>query len=257
MLLPGADGPPPEIGLDLKADGTTVTGTITGPPVTIRDGHVEGDTLTLNLNNANGQSATLTGQMSDGGIVFRAVGLTPQPIHFVAVQDTRNSTGSITDAAYMQQLLKRFRVPGVSVAVIKDFKDPLAEAYGVADAETGRAGDDRARCSRRRRSASRWRRWRRCGCAGRPASRSTTTSTPSSSRGSVPAAAFTGEQPVTPRSLMSHTSGADDGFGFPGYAPDAPRPTLVQILDGAKPSNVGAVASARRRSPASSTRAAG
>ena len=26
-----------ELGLDLKADGTTVTGTITGPPVTIRD----------------------------------------------------------------------------------------------------------------------------------------------------------------------------------------------------------------------------
>ncbi|MGA2577897.1 MAG: serine hydrolase [Bryobacteraceae bacterium] len=44
---------------------------------------------------------------------------------------------------------------------------------------------------------------------------------------------------------MSHTSGADDGFGFPGYDPSAPRPTVVQILDGKAPSNVGAVLFAR------------
>jgi CubicO group peptidase (beta-lactamase class C family) len=46
---------------------------------------------------------------------------------------------------------------------------------------------------------------------------------------------------VTPRALFSHTSGSDDGFGFPGYDPTAPRPTLVQILAGEKPSNVGSV----------------
>ncbi|MGH6718838.1 MAG: serine hydrolase domain-containing protein, partial [Alphaproteobacteria bacterium] len=44
---------------------------------------------------------------------------------------------------------------------------------------------------------------------------------------------------------MSHTSGADDGFGFPGYEPAASRPGVAQILDGQPPSNVGRVTFAR------------
>jgi CubicO group peptidase (beta-lactamase class C family) len=58
----------------------------------------------------------------------------------------------------------------------------------------------------------------------------------------VPDGPFTKERAVTPRTLMSHTSGTGDGFGFPGYAPGAPLPTISQILDGVQPpSNLRAV----------------
>ena len=35
--------------------------------------------------------------------------------------------------------MRRFRVPGVSVAVIKDFQIHWAKGYGVADVSSGRA----------------------------------------------------------------------------------------------------------------------
>ena len=57
----------------------------------------------------------------------------------------------------------------------------------------------------------------------------------------LPDSKFTAERPVTPRTLLSHTSGLGDGFGFPGYDPSDALPTTVQILDGNAPSNVGPV----------------
>jgi CubicO group peptidase (beta-lactamase class C family) len=41
--------------------------------------------------------------------------------------------------------------------------------------------------------------------------------------------------------LMSCTSEMGDGYGFPGYAPGVPLPTLPQILDGLPPSNLRAI----------------
>ena len=56
----------------------------------------------------------------------------------------------------------------------------------------------------------------------------------------VPTNAFTARQPVTVRELLSHTAGLTV-HGFPGYAVDEPRPTLVQVLDGAPPTNTPAI----------------
>lgn len=56
----------------------------------------------------------------------------------------------------------------------------------------------------------------------------------------VPANAFTARQPVTVRELLSHTAGLTV-HGFPGYAVDESRPTLVQVLDGTPPTNTAAI----------------
>jgi CubicO group peptidase (beta-lactamase class C family) len=240
LLIP--DGGQAEIGFDLKADGATVTGTITGPPVTIREGRIDGNTLILNLNNANGQPTALTGQISGNDIVFTAVGMAPQPLHFTAVRDLRAAApaGSIADAAFMAGLLKQFNVPGVSIAVIQDFKVVAALAYGVADVETGTPVTPNTMFQ----AAS----------ISKPVAAMASLKAVQDGKFTLdqnintilkswklPEGEFTKGGPVTPRSLMSHVSGTGDGFGFPGYALRDPLPTLPQILDGTKPSNLRAV----------------
>ena len=56
----------------------------------------------------------------------------------------------------------------------------------------------------------------------------------------VPENRFTATEKVTLRRIVSHTAGLTV-HGFPGYEPSAPTPTVVQVLDGAKPANTAAV----------------
>ncbi len=56
----------------------------------------------------------------------------------------------------------------------------------------------------------------------------------------VPENDLTREKKVTLRRLLSHTAGLTV-HGFPGYAIDDKIPTLVQVLDGAKPANTAPV----------------
>lgn len=144
----------------------------------------------------------------------------------------------------LDELLARANTPGISVAVIHDFAVHWARGYGVADAATGRRVDARTRFQ----AASISKpvtalAVMRLVQDGKFALDDDINATLRSWR--VPDSELTRTQKVTWRSLLSHTSGADDGFGFPGYNPDAPRPTLVQILKGEGPTNVKAVTFAR------------
>jgi CubicO group peptidase (beta-lactamase class C family) len=144
----------------------------------------------------------------------------------------------------LAEVMARANVPGVSVAVVRDFQIHWAKGYGVADVATRRPVDVDTRFQ----AAS----------ISKPLTAMAALRLAQDGRLSldgdvnalleswkVPQGEHNRAQPVTPRSLFSHTSGADDGFGFPGYDPSLPRPTLVQILNGEKPSNVGVVTFAR------------
>ena len=56
----------------------------------------------------------------------------------------------------------------------------------------------------------------------------------------LPDAPVAGGKTVTLRELLTHTGGTTV-HGFPGYATDAPVPTLVQVLNGEKPANTAAI----------------
>ncbi|MBX7200002.1 MAG: beta-lactamase family protein [Rhodospirillaceae bacterium] len=142
------------------------------------------------------------------------------------------------DGDSMDQLLAHFRVPGVSMAVIQDFRIAWAKAWGVTDVKTGA----HVRTDTMFQAAS----------ISKPVTAMATLKAVQDGKfgldqdintilksWKLPMEKFPGA--VTPRMLMSHTSGLGDGFGFPGYAPGAPRPTLLQVLDGAQPSVLGPV----------------
>ena len=231
------DGPPREFAFDFKTEGATITGSILD--LVIREGRFEGDNITLAAANPGTKDqASFTGQVHDDEIVFRAVGLLPTPFHFVARRDTRTAvTGSVSDAKVMDQLLKQFNVPGVSIAIIKDFKVAETFVYGVADAESGAPVTPDTMFQ----AAS----------ISKPVAAMVSLKAIQDGRfgldqdintilksWKLPDDGLTNERKVTPRMLMSHTSGTGDAFGFPGYEPSEPLPTIPQILDGAKPSNL-------------------
>jgi len=56
----------------------------------------------------------------------------------------------------------------------------------------------------------------------------------------IPENTFTEEHPVTLRELLTHSAGVTV-HGFPGYASDAPIPTLTQVLNGTPPANSPAI----------------
>jgi len=147
-----------------------------------------------------------------------------------------NGLGELT----IQELMDRFNVPGVSVAVIKDFEIHWARGYGVADVETGTLVDPETM-------------FQAASISKPVAAMAVLKAVQDGLFGldddindiltswTLDGGEFTRDRSVTPRSLTSHTSGLGDAFGFPGYDPADPIPTPVQVLDGHELSNVGPV----------------
>jgi CubicO group peptidase (beta-lactamase class C family) len=159
-----------------------------------------------------------------------------------AAQDSSPFIAAVESAQplTLQQVMARLHVPGVSIAVIHNFRIAWAKSWGVADVETG------------------------VPATNEPLYQAASISKPVAAMASLraiqegrfgldqdintilqswklPDNPFHGGMFVTPRTLMSHTSGTIDGFGFDGYAPGTPLPTVIRILDGVPPSKQGPV----------------
>ncbi len=135
----------------------------------------------------------------------------------------------------LEDLMKLYKVPGMSVAVIDNFKIVWAKGYGVNEAGSAtpvtvhtlfQAGSiskpvaatgslylvEQGKLSLDENVNLKLKSWQ------------------------VPDNDFTKDQKVTLRRLVSHSAGLTV-HGFPGYAVGSPIPTLVQIFNGEPPAN--------------------
>ncbi|MGO9518191.1 MAG: serine hydrolase [Candidatus Korobacteraceae bacterium] len=139
----------------------------------------------------------------------------------------------------LQQLMDVLKVPGLSVAVVDDFKIVWAKPYGVTEAGT----TNPVTTTTLFQAASISKVVSATGALylvehgklslDEDVNKELTT-------WKVPENEFTATQKVTLRRLMSHNAGTTV-HGFPGYAVGEPLPTVVQILNGEKPANTAPV----------------
>lgn len=139
----------------------------------------------------------------------------------------------------IEERLRQHKVPGASVAVIRDFKVEWARVYGVRDAGTREPVTERTLFQ--------------AGSISKPVAAMTVLKKVEQGRLSLdedvnaklvswklPGNEFTAKRKVTLAHLLSHTAGLTV-HGFPGYAAGEPLPTVPQVLDGAPPANTAPV----------------
>jgi CubicO group peptidase (beta-lactamase class C family) len=135
----------------------------------------------------------------------------------------------------LQKLMEVYKVPGLSVAVIDNFRIVWAKGYGVTEAGSPTPVTTKTLFQ--------------AGSISKPVAATGALTLVEHGKLSldedvnrklvswkVPENEFTKDQKVTLRRLMSHSAGLTV-HGFPGYAVDQPIPTLVQIFNGEKPAN--------------------
>jgi CubicO group peptidase (beta-lactamase class C family) len=135
----------------------------------------------------------------------------------------------------LQTLMQTLHIPGLSVAVIDNFQIVWAKGYGVTESGshtpvTAKTLFQAASISKTVTAVAALRLVEQGKLSLDEDVNKKLTSW------KVPENDFTKDQKVTLRRIMSHSGGLTV-HGFPGYATDAPIPTLVQILNGEKPAN--------------------
>jgi CubicO group peptidase (beta-lactamase class C family) len=149
----------------------------------------------------------------------------PQSVddYILAVERPLNGDGEELDSLTLPELMDEFNVPGVSLAIISDFAVHWAKSYGIADVESGAE----VNTSTLFQAASISKPVVAMAVLKAVENGDFTLDTNINeilTSWRLPDSRFTAEQPVTPRSLTSHTSGLGE-----------------QILNGEAPSNVGPV----------------
>lgn len=143
------------------------------------------------------------------------------------------------DPYTIPDIMKQLHVPGVSIAVERDFQVYWTKSYGTADVATGKeiTSETLFQAASISKPVTAFAVLRAVDAGKVSLDQNVNTYL---KNWKVPQNQYT-SRGITLRALLSHTSGTGDGFGFPGYDPSAPLPTLAQILDGKPPSNVGPV----------------
>ena len=139
----------------------------------------------------------------------------------------------------LAELMKTFNVPGLSVAVIENYKITDMKAYGVIAPGSSTPVTTKTLFQ--------------AGSISKPVAATGALSLVEQGKLSldedvnkkltswkVPENDLTKTQKVTLRRILSHTAGLTI-HGFPGYDVDDPKPTVVQVLDGQKPANTASV----------------
>ncbi len=143
------------------------------------------------------------------------------------------------DPFNIQQRMNHYGVPGVSIAVIKDFKIDWAKSYGIMDSSTKEAVSIETLFQ--------------AGSISKPVAAYGALKAVQDAKvdlkspindyltsWKIPENKFTEEMPVSLDLILSHTAGLTV-HGFPGYNVEAEIPSLTSILNGEKPSNTGAI----------------
>ncbi|CAN5673236.1 hypothetical protein BH18ACI4_BH18ACI4_13470 [soil metagenome] len=140
---------------------------------------------------------------------------------------------------FLEERMKHYKVPGLSVAVINDHKIEWARSYGVTDIETREPVTTETLFQ--------------AGSISKPVAAMVALKKVEQGKialdeninnkltsWKLPDNEFTAKKKVTLANLLSHTGGLTV-HGFPGYAINEKVPTLPQVLDGAEPANTGPV----------------